>query len=90
MQTEDIGTNINPDIKNEVSIIECVCHLQGWYDNFLSGMRYYISGGNVHQFIDLELLPSYGKVFPHVKKETLRFGFYPDFSNYLLSHLKYK
>lgn len=71
---------------------EFISDLHGWYDNFLSGRRYYISGGTgqVRQFIAAELLEIYGKEFPHIKKETLRFGFFPDFSNHLLGQLIYK
>ena len=70
---------------------EFVCYLHGWYDNFLSGRRYYISGcGRVRTFIDASLIKSYGRQFAYVEKETLRFGFYPDFPNSLLSHLVFK
>ena len=70
---------------------EFVSDLQGWYDNFLSGRRYYIScGGRVRQFIAAGMLQSCGRMFPQLKKETLRFGFYPDFPNHLLGQLIYK
>ena len=83
--------NLTNEQINEVSTPEFVSDLQGWYDNFLSGRRYYISYcGQVRQFIAADFLQSYGRVFPRVKKETLRFGFYPDFPNHLLSQLKYK
>jgi len=78
------------DSKNEVASPEFVHLLQGCYDNFLSGRRYYISGGRVKEFIAADLLQSYGKIYPHLEKKSLRFGFYPDFPNHFLSQLQYK
>lgn len=65
----------------DVKTPEFVTDLHGCYDNFLSGRRYYISGGQVYEFIDARLLRFLG---------GKRFGFYPDFPTELLSQLTYK
>ena len=77
--------------RTDASSPEFVFYLHGWYDNFLSGRRYYISGnGQVRRFMDEGMLESYGREFPYIEKETLRFGFYPDFPDHLLGQLIYK
>jgi len=83
-------TNDTP--RTDASSPEFVSDLHGWYDNFLSGRRYYISGGTgqVRRFIAEKMLQNVGICFPYVEKKTLRFGFYPDFPNHLLGQLIYK
>ena len=76
---------------NEVAKPESVSQLQGWYDNFLSGRRYYISEGTgrVLEFIDHRLLQS-EFLEKMLGKKVPTFGTFPDFPNHLLSQLKYK